>query len=234
MLKLEKCAKSCHITISLRHRDTFFSPLLIKALVFALSIHFVAILLFHIKPFKITSTFLYPPIQVEAEPSFEISSPFLLLQEDESIQYLTPPTPIDNLSYFFPVSHFQNQTQLQLIDFASIEEKYWPIYSPPLTIEKPAITLYVSGDLSAYPLLNSDPRLESKILLNNPAKDPYYINYKVKLDGKTGVIFWYERVQSSGVVEKDFLTEQILLNTKFKSISTTFVPVSGWLNFVIY
>jgi hypothetical protein len=229
MLKLEKCAKSCHITICLRQREPFFTPLLIKALLFTLLFHLTAIILFHIEPFKLKTSFLHPPIAVRSDPIFQVSAPLLFLKEEDT-HYSPPPLIIQNIP-FSPQIDLTSTPNL--INFP-LGQLYHPTFSPLTTnIQKPAIALYVSGDLAQYPLLNSDARLKAQMTLSRPDQDPYYVSYKVRLD-EQGKIFWYERTQSSGSKEKDLLSEEILLNTKFQLPNLSFLDLAGWLNFIIY
>lgn len=239
MLKLEKCIHSYRISVCIREKETFFTPLLIKSLAFALALHLVAVIIFHIQPFKLTTSFLYPPVQVKTENKPLLTTPLYVIQTpEEEISFSPPPSPIESLSspLLHPPSSPEQLLALTPIpspSFLALEQRYWPIIAPALVpvIERPVIHLFTSGDIASYSLINQDPRLEKKDAITS-TQEPTYITYHVRLD-ESGSIFWYERTLSSTSKEANKVTEEILLDTTFLLTKPAALP-SGWLHFVVY
>ncbi len=235
MLKLEKTSDLSNLTIRMRERERFFEPRLLKALAIALILHSGALLLFHVTPFSFTSTFTFPPIQVQSDPPIKGVSA-LVSHYNEEDEFLPPPPPL--ISALDWISFSQESTLLPSVAFnphalQSLEEQNWPKCQEPLSLklEEPRIQLAISGDLAQLPLLTTDPLLNQMQPISSPASSAY-VTYQVQLDGKTGEIFWYERTKSSAVSVTDQLTEKILLNLRF-SLPETYETVMGTLNFVV-
>ncbi|CUI17706.1 putative membrane protein [Candidatus Protochlamydia naegleriophila] len=239
MLKLEKCIHSYRINVCIREKDTFFTPLLVKSLAFALTLHLVAVVIFHIQPFKLTTSFLYPPVQVETENKPFLAMPLFVMQAPaEEISFSPPPSSIESL--YSPLLHPPSSSEQLLAltpipspSFLALEQRHWPIAAPSLApvIERAAIRLFTSGDLASHSLISQDPRLGKSVLLAY-TQEPAYITYQVRLD-ESGTVFWYDRIQSSASKEANNLTEQILLDAKFLP-SKPPAHASGWLHFVVY
>src|SRR3984885_13435148 len=86
MLKLEKIAKTMEISITLRHRDSFFSPALMTAFAIAIALHLVAGILFEVRPFKIKgSQIVFPPALVDVDISLSPENSVVALVVDEDI-----------------------------------------------------------------------------------------------------------------------------------------------------
>ncbi len=91
MLRLERASKSDEIHVRLRTRERFLNPTFCTALAIAFSFHLLAAVLFHIKPFKIESQWIFPSVKVNSELGITPSDTdaFVLAQIEEN-KLLTP------------------------------------------------------------------------------------------------------------------------------------------------
>lgn len=236
MLKLEKTSKSSGLVISMRERDSFFEPRLLKALAIALIFHLGALILFHATPFRFSSTFTFPPIQVQTDSPIQAISVQAALNWEEEDHL--PPPPIVFTPDLDWISYSQESGLIPLLTldphaFKPIEEKIWPQWEEPLALklEEPRIQLAISGDLAQLSLISKDPILE-KMQPMSPHEAPTYVTYQVLLDPRSGELFWHERIESSQEAAINQLTEKILLNLLF-SIPESAEIVKGSLHFVV-
>lgn len=240
MLKLEKTSQLSGLTVRLREREHFFEPRLLKALAIAVILHCGALLLFHVTPFTFSSTFVFFPIQVQSDHPLQEGSISALVASyrEENNELMPPPptvVPIPTLNWIsFPQeSNLTPALALDLHAFQSLEERFWPKWQEPLSLqlEEPKIQLSISGDLAELSLVSTDSLLNQMQPISVHSS-PVYVIYQVQMDEKTGKLFWYERIQSSGMSEVDRLTEKILMNLRF-SLPNFPEQVLGTLNFAI-
>ncbi|WP_068469135.1 hypothetical protein [Candidatus Protochlamydia phocaeensis] len=233
MLKLEKSSPHDSIDVCLREREGLFNLLFVKALALALLVHVGAFLLFHIQPFKLISTFVFPPVHVQMEPSPLLSAPLLLQQTNEEAFDFSPPPlllPRDPLLSSFPSQQALDLPNAPPSSFAALEQHYWPsLMSPPPVVKKPVMRLFVSGDLAAHSLLYQSPLLKKEI--ETPPLLPLYATYQVRVEKEQGTIFWYDRLQSSGDPAFDRLAEHVLLDLQFETDFTAPI-LTGMLHFI--
>lgn len=237
MLKLEKTSNPSQLTIRIREKERFFEPRLLKALAFALTFHIGALFLFHVHPFFLDSTFIFPPVHVRSDSTkkgiFVSSSPSYIEEE------FFPPPPLPPLILDLDwISFTQESAMISSIDFnlhslQSIEEKLWPKWEEPLSlkIEEPRVQLAISGDLAQFPLLNKDPLL-NQMQPFSPYSSFDYITYEVQLNEKTGELLWYECKEFSSQPDINKLTEKILLNLRFASFEAK-EPIKGTISFIV-
>jgi hypothetical protein len=235
MLRLEK-TQHLGLTVSLRAQQGFFEPRLLKALAIALILHCGALFFFHVIPFSINTTFIFPPVEVHSENPLEGVSTFVASYLEENEEFLPPPVPLmTGLDGFFTQHPSILHPPLILDPFAfqSLEEKLWPKWhdSLSLKLEEPRIRLVISGDLATLSLVATDPLLNQTQPISSTSF-PIYVTYQVQLDEKTGELFWYERLDSSGLTTIDQLTEKILLNLRFSTVESN-ESLKGTLNFVV-
>ena len=234
MLKLEKCSDS-NIRIRIRKQESFFEPPLLKALGIALLLHMGALTLFHVTPFSFYSTFTFPPVHVQSDVSIKGVSAQVYrpsMQDDMLPPPLTFIPPLDWISFssespLAPLTSFDPQ------DFQTLEQQIWPKWQEPLLtkLEEPRIQLTISGDLANIPLARRDSLLNQMQPLSSH-DSAAYVTYQAQLDERTGEIFWYERIESSGVKAIDQCTENILLNLRFTPPNNQ-IPILGTLTFVV-
>ena len=67
MLKLEKTSNAAGLALRMREKERFLEPRVIKALAIALGLHIGGLVLFHAAPFDFSSSYLFPPIQVQMD-----------------------------------------------------------------------------------------------------------------------------------------------------------------------
>lgn len=238
MLKLEKTSSSSGITLRLRERERFFDSQLIKALAIALFLHVSAFTIFQAIPFKISSTFLFPPVHVHSESALQGTISAIVtasIQEDED--FLVPPLHlIPPIEWSPPTieSPLTPVAALNLQAFQPLEEHLWPIWQQPLPLDldEPLIQLTVSGDLAKRTLIATDPLLSQRRRLALPPEEALYVEYQVQMDEKTGELFWYERTQTSGQAKIDEITESIVRNLKFES-NHSWEDITGTLHFAV-
>jgi hypothetical protein len=235
MLKIEKSSLYAPIELRLREKESFFNSLLLKALALALFLHSGAFLLFHIEPFKITTSFLFSPVHVQVEQNHLLVAPLLLEQQSEEMfDFSHPPLWIAPDPLLFPSSHWQSTNlfpESKEALFSSLEQRFWPSMNFPILFKKPALQLFISGELAAHAFIKEPLLLKEEV--ETISSDPLYVNYRVRVEEQEGTIFWYERTQKSGKPKIDRLTEDILLTLQFDPGSLSSVS-EGTLHFVIY
>lgn len=234
MLKLERTSQLSGLTVRLRERERFFEPRLLKALAIALLFHCSALLFFNITPFTFSSAFTFPPVQVQFDQPSKSISTLVSAYVEESDELLPPPLTLIPALDWISLPQQSTLTASAPLDpqaLQPLEERLWPKWQEPLSphLEEPRIQLTISGDLAELPLAVSDPLLNQMQPLSSSS--PAYVTYQVQMDEKTGELFWYERIQSSGIVAIDHLTEKILLNLRFSPKSQEMI--TGTLSFAV-
>lgn len=233
MLKLER---TTHIGISVRFRekDPIFNKEMLLATGLALLFHIVMIGLFTIASFHQDSIFIFSPIQVHLEnPALNVAS-FIKDSEDETkflpsydLIELTGSKELVHQQFLNYINSINDIPNLDLLD--SIEERIWPMWKPGLTIslKTPTIQINLFGEISRYSY--SSPYLS----LNDspPISGPLSIYYEVKIDSKTGKIFWFESEKSISDKLAYFL-EKILKDLKFE-INDSSIILNGQINFTV-
>lgn len=249
MLKLEKGSRLSGLMMRMRERERFFEPRLLKALMIALIFHIGGFLLFHVSPFSLPSSFVFPPIEVQSESIQPRVSALASTTPEENEEFSPPPLTLIPIMDWISLPKESALLPTLAFNFEvlqPLEQRVWPKWHEPLSIplEEPHIQLVISGDLAKHTLVEMDPLLnEMQPQINsrdpptlesesNQSPKERFVTYQVLMDEKTGELFWYERVESSGVVALDRLTEKILLNLHFVPAYSTEL-VTGALNFVI-
>jgi hypothetical protein len=234
MLKLEKSRES-GIAIRLRPKERFFEPTLIKAFALALFLHLGGLALFHIAPFSMSSSFLFPPIHVQSQINRPASATTLHSIEQTGDSFMLPPLaliPLTDLGEEINLSDLAPFHSFDPKAYQELEETLWPLWESPFSIpmEGPKIMVTISGDLARFPLIKKDPILDEL----HPIGEPLHsISYRVKMDKETGELFWFERENSSGKKEIDRLTENILSHFIFGT-DGHFDAIDGSLDFILF
>lgn len=220
MLKLEKSKRD--LVISFRIQDHFFTPTLLKALCLALAFHLGGFLIFQIQPFKITSSFIFPPINVQSLPASDTlisleKNNFPLIDDNTSEipqpLFLFPSVPktID-----YEGVTFSNLTEKTVLPSSSIIQNIlFPYVVPNLPLSYHPLTFIIAGNL-AQRILTSDVLPYSQIVWKTDKTiQTYSLLYQVQIDPLKGEIIWYEKKHSAGLREVDQWAEKQLLNLKF-------------------
>jgi hypothetical protein len=222
MLKLEKNLEEIEITF--REKEKFFNSLFLKALGAAAAFHIIFFLVFQIQPFKMISSFSFPPVKVHTELASEA---VIQLEEEEKIAMLPPP----------PYSIMQPKKELPQIPTTPKTPSIPPVSTPSILlaskptqrVEVPEVQIFVSGDLANREWSEPEKKIQVPI-----GTDPLFVKYKVQADENTGEIFWFELVQDSGSDKVNHYTEQILLGLHFATDGYSLNDLTGTIDFVIY
>lgn len=239
MLKLEKKVNSSKISVRFREKEVFFDRRLCLSFAIAFAFHGALLLLFHITPYSSSSSFIFLPIEVAsdvpASPSSKVSAQASLLFEDmeEAVAPLLTLIPTLDWNLMRSDSILTPSFSLNFNAMQELEERVWPKWVEPLhlDLEEPRIQLFISGDLSAIPMIGEDPLLKEK----KPVafgETPATLAYQVLLDTSSGEIFWYELIESNAGITLQKTAEKILLNVRFATV-LPHEHVNGILNFVI-
>jgi|LakMenEpi03Aug12_release.lakeMendotaPanAssembly.Ray.scaffolds.fasta_scaffold13900_6 hypothetical protein len=229
MLKLEKIAKTNEIGIVLQHKEAFFSSSLLKAFILALGLHLLAALFFQVHPLKVIgSQMILPPILVEADLSSPIERTIAAasLDQEETFSHLigepkgtilsTPRWPENHFTHFF---EWPSLVETRHDLFANRSDE---TFGTDLMIPSKAgkseknLRIYLSGPLA------EKKRIENE-LKTNPCigENSWQTRYAVRLDNRTGTIFWHQALEESPLCEKE--AEAILASLRFQPDLEEFV-----------
>lgn len=223
MLKLEKGSDDIHIRI--REKERFFNSLFLKALAAALLFHVLFFVVFQIRPFKMNSTFLFPPVKVQTEKPSHIA---IQKELNDEIALLPPPP----YAILYPQENFkglkEDPKRVSLPDFQAENELL--IAFQPQKVDKPKIQLFLSGNIATLNWIF--PKTIDEKIAVFPHMDPLFVKYQILVDHEQGIIYWYEKIQSSGSPIIDQETEQVLLDMRTEGM----IPfhLSGTIDFAIF
>lgn len=234
MLKLEKMVNSAQLAIRVRDRENFFHPLLLKALAYALLLHFGALLLFHVTPFSTSSSFLSHPLHVQSDtPHVDVAT---VIPKEWGKDFIPPPPlpslPAMDWNSFLSESLLTPSKTWEPESLTGVEKQIWPEWETPLSIilKEPRIRLSISGELAEVPLIQGSPLLdELQSISSHP--DPAYVSFQVLMNERTGEIFWFERTESSKQQAINQQAEKIVLDLRFTPHPSRHESVQGVLDF---
>jgi hypothetical protein len=196
MLKLEKQRKDHTISIVVGQKKPFFNQIFGYALAWAIGIHFLAWMIFHVAPFSLIPSGIIPPVTVvsdigkpfyhtlaEAEEEVPIPSYLLLnfyTDVDESLVTLAPPEKtMDYLPYSKDAQH----------SFLAVE---WPYFEDPFAPlafkEASPLKIHVSGPLAALPQMFQGISFPAFLKLQRD----YSVRFDVLVAGATGKVIWMQ------------------------------------------
>lgn len=231
MLKLQKL-KDSQIKLSLREKERLFQPLFLKAFVLALMLHASAFFLFHIQAFKMDSLFVFTPTQVQSQ---KLDYPPLTLSQEIEENFPRFPIPL-----FHPSSLLSKQEiPLELnpiamtVPFELLERRGLsiPQLNVSLPTPLPSLRLFVSGPLSQRKLLREGQILFDQMDHSKPVHHDH-LSYKVQIEEKSGLVFWYEKIRGSHRPEIDKKIEAILLDLCFEP-SSHLKAATGQIDFFL-
>lgn len=214
MLKLERSPKTSQVAILIRQRDSFWNQTLLKALCFALAFHLGGYVLFSIIPFPLGPSFLFPPVELLLEPGPLTSS----LAVPNAENGLIPPPP--SLRPNLPFPNLSSEIELHVQDTAYLDpvlqniDELLPPFS--VVINQPAAHIYYSGELASFKLVHLDPLFQEMHPVSLPITEPLYLSYQVRLDSKSGTLFWFDQLKSSGVDAVDQYGTRLLNTLRFE------------------
>jgi hypothetical protein len=223
MLKLEKGLEGIYIKV--REKDKFFNSLLLKALAAALLFHILFFVVFQIQPFKMSSSFLFPPVMVQTDQN---GSTLIQKEHEDEISLLPPPPYAIDYPKQLPQG-LQERPQIKGIPPFNSEDQILLTFTP-ATIERPKVQLSISGEPSTLQWLLPDAlKQKIEVPIN---KDPLFVKFLVLLDENRGEVFWYDKIQGSGSSSVDKTAEEVLLNLHFHGEAS--LNMSGIIDFAIY
>lgn len=226
MLKLERVSKSGEINVRLRTCERFFNPVFCLSLGLAVFLHLLAIIVFHISPFKIESQWIFPSVKVNSELGLQPDSDTFILAHMEENKLLTPafqypPRSTSELPIYTENSLFtrlkpdESEGFAQLINTFDLRMLPLTHLSPKLPVTCDSFTITISGRLAETELL--EQMLPTKIQLQSPSIKKVRVRYNVRVDEKNGRIFWVRRIESSKRNDFDQQSEMILNSLYFKN-----------------
>lgn len=252
MLKLEKNSRNHDVSVSFRSRDSRFNRTFLTAFGIALALHVIAGTLFQIRPFLLgSSEVILPPVAASAD----LTDP---AEENENIAIASVdkndhlPRLITEPRYSKPAApdiaaasinrHMEyvmkKETSANANPFAAIEQD---LHSPDLDyiegiLQFTPVTVRVSGQLA-------DKSIEGKSIddelvdMTKPvpchATSVNHVStlYDVRVEDRTGRIFWFEPKQPVEDPAHKQAAENILQRLRFQTDNRTFVT-SGEIEIV--
>lgn len=238
MLTVEKKKRGGEVSIAFKTREGFFSKTLKKAFLWALGLHFAAVLFFHIAPFRLTSDRILPPAFVESDPleaeggvaaSFESEwslRRYLLSPRLSEPEIPTIAKPMLLGSREFGKEKLSNEASFANLEKAKRENGLFEIKNAKETSAL-SLRVFLSGPLAERQVSELNPPKE--LLTAREGGGDSYI-YHVRVDDRLGEIFWYEPLnpRSRGPLTKEDVhrkmkIEDFLKNLKFEKNVEGFV-----------
>lgn len=244
MLKLKKSPKHCEVQIQFRPQKEFLDRYLIISLTFALSIHFVAGLLFHVQLFsKDQLETILPPTKtflqhIQGAPLEEIVSVKVNTEGRLTPAHLAPPLSSPSLPPLLlsredSISTFETLYQDLFLEIEKdLQEPYLNEIDIPVIL--PAVTLNFSGEIAEIPLhALSDDMQEyfSPRTFASSKLDQKRILFDVQVDARNGKVFWYELEREKSDQANTLVAEKILKKISFETSPKYFVH-SGTIEFI--
>lgn len=222
MLRLEKTKGKSQFRVSIKHKNSFFNPLLNIALLWAVGLHVSGFLLFHIVPFKINYTgTIFPPVSVSSDPG-KIAESYIAGIDEELVpipSYLLLPQhevftaseisfikPQKELSFYCP----SDDSSLLFLDQATqwLAHGYLPLSGPEAINAK----LHISGPLSEYTVT----------CLKTPhIKGEQTLVFDILVNGQTGRVIWFCHKDASSIYDQEI--ENWLTTLHFSTDSMDFI-----------
>ncbi|MFQ5728922.1 MAG: hypothetical protein ACE5GN_00990 [Waddliaceae bacterium] len=226
MLRLEKKSKNRPVSVCLRVGGRLFTPTFLRALALAIGLHLSGFVIFQVSPFKIghlETTF--PPIQVNIDIGAPLDGTVLARLEGEGTTSVamaepkpsTPSIPLvpeltmqrdlaypkEQATHKYPFQ--QMEAGLSYINLLDL--------SPPSPKSADRIDIQVYGDLAHKEILKTG--WDDKDVLANYTKGSCLATYDVKVEDRTGKVFWYEQQQGPDKKKRNALAENILNRLQF-------------------
>lgn len=228
MLKLEKFSPN-EIHIRIRDKDQIFNPPLLKALGLAIGIHLLALLLFHVSPFKIGFfENVYPPAQVEVDLTHDLPSPdHAVLADPENEgrlaraiferRELIPSLPSLEIPRLGKIE-FGSEKAGSSNPFYQIEKAFFQPESGPRGLPGfgPTVAVFPSKNLilEEMPLIVSPEigvSLEERVI------------YRVQVNSQTGKVFWFEILEKTSRPELNLYAQKLLMDLHFHAEPQSFI-----------
>ena len=218
MLKIEKINRHHDYAIELRKREGFFNPTLLMALMVAGFLHGAALLIFHIGPFKLVNSGFLPPAFVETDIVEKEPNVLAKIEGDSKLsRYPFAPKTLSLMLPSMPkltiMRHLESMEEVNFLDnpFLKIERdlqnEIFFTSEIKRTVQTP-VQIILTGQLAGrnYKISEDLSALKSK--------PSFHAIYAVKVENKTGRIFFAESKDSS--LQYANVVEQILKEIRFE------------------
>ncbi|MEI8366327.1 MAG: hypothetical protein WCF65_07900 [Parachlamydiaceae bacterium] len=223
MLKLERKSRDGQVNLLMCTRERLFTRSLIIAFALALGLHSLFIILFHVSPFKIrVIETLFPPIGVEAYPSINVDGSAVVAEVTTrplSIQGIPIPERSQPVAAVHPL---YSMTRPRVYGpgkdsadypFSRMEkEAYFPDLVVTRKKNRVPVAIVVSGELAGRGVIAdvADGSLQT-VAVSSELR----VIYDVRVDGRSGKVFWFEPIQRANVPSIDRAAESMLRRMAF-------------------
>jgi hypothetical protein len=231
MLALEKEKEA--LKIILRQRQYRWNPLFWNSFAFAVAFHGVGALLFHIHPLFVSDGHFLPPLQVEIVANEEEGKEVAGMpneEEESSLIALLPRLSKPTLSSITlspaPIDVESSTTALSPYDhpFKAMEGHWETVcHKECQNSKEPTTALLITGELADRPLINSG--------LAGIQGHCGSSLYEVRVEGKTGRVFWYLSQQERQDPKFQAIAESVIKQLRFSAdpsvaIARGFIEIS--------
>jgi len=231
MLKLEKKSWSRPVSVRMRDSGRMLSPLFFRALALALGFHLLGFAIFQVKPISIGHIdIIFPPVQVNIELASMQEGGVSAQLEGKGVPanlILEPkqPTPdipmVSRLRMMRDIAYPKMATS-SVNPFKSLENSvhlFGSLHlSPPIPESATPIVIRISGELAQRKVLSEGREVEK--FLGRKLQDKKIIQflatYDVKVENRTGKIFWYKEKETSKKKKHREYAEKVLNGIRFE------------------
>lgn len=227
MLKLEKSNPSSDISIRLRDRDPWLDRFLIFGFSISILMHFMAWLLFQIKPVNVSPSFRFPPVELFTDGSSTLA------KLDDSELSLSPAVPEPPLYKIrlpdvpLHISWSSLESTANTSSFNQLERDLIPLdETAHLELLYDPIQISFSSDFYPLFLENEKQILEAPKRKNGPLKYSS-VTFHLIIDEKTGEVIWFEQISKKINKEIEKKSRKLINLFKFKKVPLSFLPYSG-------
>jgi|GEM_PF-3171348 len=228
MLKIEKVNRHHEYSIELRKREGFFNRTFLTSLLFAFLLHATALLIFHIGPFKILNNTQLLPAFVETdmiEPDQQIVAKIdgerKLLRFPFAPRVSAPKLP--SMPKHTVMRYLENIQEVNFLDnpFLKVErdlQKEIFFASKEVKSDKNSIEIVPRGQLEGkkFEILDGLQELKQMPIMHHAI-------YSVKVENKTGRIFFVEPIYHSANDQYVNVIDKLLRRIRFEKDSKGFV-----------
>lgn len=232
MLKIEKVSRHYDVILQLTQRKIFSYPFL-KALCLASLLHFLALLIFHIGPFKIEISGHLPPAFVDTEIAEQEMNVVAQIQgEKKALKFQRAPKgfslSLPSISTSIPRHHLESIQEPDFLNhpFLKLEndlltENFFAVQKKRMN---PLFEITLGGSLAKNKQENIETLIndESILSLLKPLGSLHVV-YTAKIENKTGRIFFLEPKDTSLTDTYQKVISQILTRITFYPIEKGFV-----------
>ena len=218
MLKIEKINRHHDYALELRERESFFNRTFLKALLVAFFLHGGALLIFHIGPFKLVNSGFLPPALVETDVAEGEQNVMAKIEGDSKLsRYPFAPKTLSlklpSMPKMSMMRHLESVEEVNFLDnpFLKIERDLQnEIYFTSEIKQKSLSTVQIvlTGQLSEKKYRISEELSAFK------SKSSFHAIYSVKVENKTGRIFFAESKETPGQYAN--VIDQILKEIRFE------------------